>query len=124
MKVLFLEDDEARIVIARREFVGCSLRIARTAAEAIALLQDERFDLVSLDHDLGGKVMVASDADSGYAVAEWIAESEDWQAPVIVHSMNPVGGAKMVDVLWHVGCIRTVFNTPGYWRMVKLVRGN
>lgn len=122
MKVLFLEDDENRIAKARREFVGCELTVAQTAQEAIAALDAVRFDLASLDHDLGGAQMAESDENSGYAVAKHIAAME---APpfVIVHSFNPVGAQKMMLHLVEMApCVRALWDVPQYWRIVEQVK--
>ena len=77
-----------------------------------ALKTNERFDLVSLDHDLGD--FQTADIDSsaiygsadkkeftGYDVAWYIARQlEDDKIPprVIIHSVNPVGAKRMLDV--------------------------
>lgn len=122
MKVLFLEDDESRIAKARREFVGHVLVVATTAQEAIAALDVHRFDLASLDHDLGGTQMAESNENSGYAVAKYIAAMET-PPFVIVHSFNPVGAQKMMLHLVEMApCARALWDTPEYWRIVEQVK--
>lgn len=68
---------------------------ARTAGEAITLLEGGEVTLISLDHDLGNEVEVGS----GYVVACWI-ETEAHAGrlrpiEVRIHSANPVGAARM-----------------------------
>ena len=124
MKVLFLEDDHNRIAKARREFVGSDLTVAETAQSAIAALDANRFDLVSLDHDLGGTVMAESDGNSGYAVARHIAAMEAPPVFVIIHSFNPVGAQRMEDCLIECEALRArlLFDTPKYWQFVEVVK--
>jgi hypothetical protein len=66
--------------------------LVRTAAEAIALLQDGRVTELSLDHDLGGD-------RTGMEVLNWIEEAVvegNFQPPeLLVHSSNPVGRANL-----------------------------
>ena len=117
MRVLFLES-------ARPGFVGCDLQIARTAAEAIALLGEKQFDLASLDHDLGGTQMAESDEQSGHHVAEAIASLPVGARPaVIVHSFNPVGAEKMMQTLVAGGvlCARAAYGSNAYWKTVVSV---
>ncbi len=122
MKILFLEDDENRIAKARREFVGDALTVVETAQEAIAALNNDNFDLASLDHDLGGTQMAESDENSGYAVAKHIVTMEQ-QPFVIVHSFNPVGADRMMRHLVEFApCARALWNTPQYWQIVSELR--
>lgn len=121
MKIFFLEDDENRIRKARRAFIGHELIVVTTAQEAIAALKSQAFDVASLDHDLGGAQMAESDENSGYAVAQFIAEMEA-RPDVIVHSFNPTGAARMVECLGgHSGrCFRALFDSPLYWQLLRL----
>lgn len=123
-RILFLEDDANRIAKARRGFVGYDLTVVTTAREAIDALKTERFDLVSLDHDLGGTQMAESDENSGHAVAQFIAKMPSCPA-VLVHSFNPVGAENMMNCLRDrlcvkALCIRVLFDTPGYWQLALL----
>lgn len=102
MKVLFLDDDKMRLAQARTIYSDYEYFEAETAIQAITMLdQKSPFDLVCLDHDLGGKIYCPSDEVSGYHVAKHISEMPEHLRPkeVIVHTYNPVGGKKMMDVL-------------------------
>ena len=112
MKVLFLDDDSIRLKIARKYFIGHELYLAETAAQAINLLNTESpFDLVHLDHDLGGNVFVPSDEKSGYEVAKYIYLMTNKPKKVVVHSFNLVGAEKMMNVLSSVvSVIQQPFN--------------
>jgi hypothetical protein len=70
---------------------------AHTAQEAIALLKTGEITFASLDHDLSEE---AEDEETGYTVVCWMEENNVWPADgVIVHSMNPVGRARMESVI-------------------------
>ena len=102
MNTLFLDDDSNRIKQARICFAVDILDIAETAIQAVKLLaKHSPYDLVSLDHDLGGKVYCPSDIMSGWAVAVYIAHMPKEKLPkqVVIHSFNPDGAEKMLNVL-------------------------
>lgn len=102
MKILFLDDNINRCEYARERFKGQDYFEANTTDEAIAILKAQsRFDLVYLDHDLGGKTFVPSNEESGYWVAKFISEMPFSKRPykVVVHTYNPAGARNMMDVL-------------------------
>lgn len=68
---------------------------AFTAAEAIAMLETGKVEMISFDHDLGPET-----AGTGYDVARWIEEqahtNPDFMVPEwLVHSANPVGAGNI-----------------------------
>lgn len=104
MKILFLDDDKERIrVFMLSTSIYHELHIAETAKDAITHLINypEPWDLVYLDHDLGGKQMVASGPGTGYEVACWIEEHEPVIQQIVIHSWNPAGAARMAVALRH-----------------------
>lgn len=67
--------------------------VARSSAEAIAVLEAGSVAAVALDHDLGGE-------DTGLRVIEWferaVADDPEIELPAFsIHSANPVGAARM-----------------------------
>lgn len=109
---------------------------ALTAKDAIEHLKqlDTPYDLICLDHDLVG-VFCPSDAESGYAVAEVVADLPDALLPkkVIVHSWNydPIktpqkgGVGNMMDVLQpleyrDVAVVAAPFDTAEFWDGVEI----
>lgn len=59
--------------------------IARTSAVAVEMLTAGTYDVLSLDHDLGGE-------DTTRRVVLWLCEHpERWPWEVLVHTANPVG---------------------------------
>ena len=58
------------------------------------------WDIVFLDHDLGGQVFVpSSHPNTGYAVAKYMEENSVEAKQIIIHSMNPAGASNMKTVL-------------------------
>jgi hypothetical protein len=100
-KMLFLDDDESRISL----FFGLvpTVTIVRTAEEAIAALNNS-WDVVSLDHDLGGEQYVSSERDdTGMGVVRWIAKNKPAVGRFIVHSHNHIGAENMESLLRTTG---------------------
>ncbi len=105
MKILFLDDDINRCRIARQMFVDDNFSEVETSKDAIDFLEKySPYDIVCLDHDLGGKISVDSDEQSGYNVAKYISEMETDKLPkkVIIHSYNFVGAKRMFDILKNI----------------------
>jgi hypothetical protein len=98
MSILFLDDDPDRIRAFRSRIP--SAVITKTADEVIAQLLAENWDVVCLDHDLGGEMFVSSERDdTGAGVARWIADNKPSVGRFIVHSHNPDGAKNMESVL-------------------------
>lgn len=110
MKILILEDNDARIVHFRRVTMQHTVEIVKTAKEAIQKLGDGAWDLVSLDHDLGGKEMVGSGEGTGWEVAKWLSDHPEKKPPyIILHSFNVPGRANMAALL------PEALEEPGWW---------
>jgi hypothetical protein len=97
---------------ARYGFVGWTW--VKTVDEARQLLETGRVERASLDHDLGacGPCYALWEADpggvmpncehfgTGYTLCLWMAETGKWpKEKPRVHSMNPVGAARMRGVI-------------------------
>lgn len=104
-RIFILDDDPKRQSTFRAHYQarypGCRVYSAYTAAEAIDLLMsEEAFDIVHLDHDLGGEVYQASGPGTGYEVASVMAQC--WPTNphrrIIIHSYHNRGGVQaMLD---------------------------
>lgn len=117
MRILFLDDDPLRTQNFKRAMIGHEVVAVETADDAIACLRSESFDAVSLDHDLGGEVFVASEEhNTGYSVAKEMATIET-RPPTIIHSYNPVGAKRMADKL---NAPHIPFATERYWKSFGL----
>lgn len=102
MKILFLDDRDARVEVAYNRFSGnChKLCVAHTAAEAIGFLEKEAVDVVMLDHDLDGdRLMEIDDPLSGAEVARWIRDNRPSIGQIVIHSTSHIGGPYMVSLL-------------------------
>jgi len=99
-RILILEDNPSRHKAFRQKFIGNTVVIVSEPREAKLLLEDMGWDVLCLDHDLGGQEMMESGSGTGYEVAEW-SEKHPARQPktIIIHSLNPVGSANMNDAL-------------------------
>lgn len=112
-RILVLDDDLNRQKAFKQALIGTILEQVYTAKEAIQKLKDHPFDAVFLDHDLGGKTMVASGEGTGFEVAKWLYDNPDrMPKQIIIHSFNPVGAQCMKALL------PSAQVCPGAWAMV------
>lgn len=96
MRIFILEDDKERIKTFKRKLIGHEVVLAETAQQAINILgtrkdadNESLFDLIFLDHDLGGKQYVDSfDKNTGSEVVRWMIRDMGLCPTIIVHSMN------------------------------------
>jgi len=117
-KILILEDDPERIRIFRDKFHDCDLDMVDTSNDAIELLDENQYDLICLDHDLGGEVYVNSlDPNTGYQVTSWMSKNDhqNTDTPVVIHSFNPAGANNMYVALTTTNHKGKVLKLPGYW---------
>lgn len=107
MRILILEDDMNRIDLFGQKLCANQFDITyvTTAAEAIALLDQEEFDLVFLDHDLGGQTYVnTADTNTGSEVVRHMTRPTYLKTPVvIIHSMNEPAAKSMEHALVYEG---------------------
>ena len=106
MIVLFLDDSERRISIAEEYFADDTFLAAQTSYTAIEYLRlaEEPFDLVMLDHDLGGVVFQNSKEENcGMEVVRYIERTRPQIKKIIVHSWNVPAGQEMLARLQNAG---------------------
>jgi hypothetical protein len=100
-KVLILEDDETRNAWFRHR-MGYAVMV-ETAKDCIAQLAAE-WDVVYLDHDLGGEIYVdVAHENTGSAVVRWIAEHKPVVGQFVVHSANGPAAQAMTEDLERLG---------------------
>ena len=110
MNIFLLEDDFDRLRmmqgVLRKVFPEkcsiCCVQEVNTAEMLLELGTPEGtpWDLICLDHDLGGKTFVDyEDPNTGYQVAKFIREKNIPYKKCIIHSMNYAGAMKMRSVL-------------------------
>jgi len=104
-RIFILEDNAERIAFFKHalsvRFPDAEIIIKETAREAKEILKPNSYwDIILLDHDLGGKIFVDSfDPNTGYQVAMHIRDNEIKYGQCITHTQNPAGGQNIVNVL-------------------------
>jgi hypothetical protein len=97
-KIFILEDDHTRIGLFLEAIGHYNVDIGTSVQEA-QLNWRPPYDLILLDHDLGGEQMSKSEGpNTGYQFAKWMGKPE-FQPIIIIHSYNPDGAKKMEAVL-------------------------
>lgn len=113
IRILILEDDIERVKLFRQNFTGCEFIFTDKVPECIKYLNENKFDYLFLDHDLGGKVFVPSDGEelTGYHVAKHLEENPSCKPvkTIFIHSFNSVGAKKMKEALPNAVLV------PGVW---------
>ena len=119
MNILFLDDNNQRIKRFREQSPYCT--VVMTAEQCIKKLeQEEQWDEVHLDHDLGGEIHVDSDRkDCGMEVVRWIVENRPNIGTVIVHSRNTLAAKemwrKLLDANYHARLIPFRYYDSNIW---------
>jgi hypothetical protein len=111
MNILILEDNPIRIDIFKNLFKSQTLFITDKVDIAIKACEDIVFDIMFLDHDLGGKIWVdSSEENTGYNFLRLLVNFNNQNMTPIqknalcyVHSMNPIGANNMVNLLHDYG---------------------
>ena len=100
MKVFILEDDPLRIKWFKRKFIGTEIEYTDNVKDAKKILENENFDTLFLDHDLGGQVFVSCEEENtGSGLANWIVNTNRKYETIVIHSMNPIGSHNMKCIL-------------------------
>lgn len=92
MNILILEDNAERIKFFMERFADHDLTITENAHDAIVYLNEEVYDYVFLDHDLG--LNNGSGADVASYLGSGMTINDD--AYVIIHSWNIPAAAVML----------------------------
>jgi len=101
MNVLILEDDKNRNVLFRRNLIGLYIEIRDDVKELKTLLLSKKWDVLFLDHDLGGEVFASSDReDTGAEIARFLKDNPEHKPElIIIHSLNNSGAMYMKHLL-------------------------
>jgi hypothetical protein len=106
-RILVLDDDKLRHASFARRFEGHEVAHVFDPYEAVEKMIAEKWDLVHLDHDLGWfeynpyKMEVSGTEVVRMMVDRILPENRPDQ--VIVHSWNPDGARRMVEILREAG---------------------
>lgn len=93
-KVFVLEDSPERVAWFRQRLPQATF--ASNAEQALALLEDQKFDVCFLDHDLNCSDVAFPDTrpGSGQRVVHYLAQ-ERFSGIVVIHSVNEAGARAM-----------------------------
>jgi CheY-like chemotaxis protein len=117
MRVFILEDDPVRICKLHEMLYGCQIDHATSCAE-VNLFQPP-YDLILLDHDLGGRQMIEHE-DSGYTFVNLIKHLINKDAIVVFHSFN-TDGARMMQKVVGRGAV-TPFGLAWFMAIIDTVK--
>lgn len=116
MNVFVLEDDPLRMATIRRLLPDATITHIESCKDADQF--QPPYDLVLLDHDLGGRQLEEHE-DCGLIFVRITNSRFDSDTPVVIHSFNPDGAEAMARELR--GC--NVFVAPfGFNRFLTLLR--
>lgn len=94
MKILVLEDDGYRVKFFIEKFGQHDITITESSFDAIDCLEEEVFDLIFLDHDLG------EGNGDGFKVASYLFDNP-WnvnnRSEIIIHSWNTPATERMLS---------------------------
>ena len=100
MNILILEDDQTRIVKFKKKYMQHTLTFVEHAKDAIEALQNNMYNAIFLDHDLGGTQMNFDPEDCGTQVAEYIAANKiQEKTTIIIHSFNQPASLRMLALI-------------------------
>jgi len=98
MRILVVEDNPERNKWFKSIFPMADFAI--DAETGVKCVTENVYDSIFLDHDLGDRVFVDSeDMNTGFQVAKKIKETENMNAQIIVHSLNPTGAQNIKGIL-------------------------
>jgi len=96
--ILFLDDDLNRCDSFKRKVPHA--KFVHTAQQCINKLKEGDWELVCLDHDLGGEIYVDTEReDCGMEVVRWIVANEPKIDKIIIHSYNSSAAYMMKNLL-------------------------
>lgn len=105
MKIFILDDSHIRqnnfTRLLHKKFDNPEIFRAYSREEAIDIIEEQqRFDIIFLDHDLGEEVYVdSSEYNTGFWVAKYIADNKVGYEQIILHTLNFSGAVLMLNLL-------------------------
>ena len=113
MRILILEDDGARVKNFIELLHKHILDITENAYDAIDMLEENEYDLILLDHDLG------EGNGSGSLVASFLSQMEGPKVKTIIHSWNIPASRAMQGYLPHAQIAQ--YNTESFYDLVNAI---
>lgn len=103
MRIFILEDDDYRNSQFRETLFHTDATFTTSYDEAVKAYNGP-YDVVCLDHDLGGQQMVSSqEQNTGYQFTKWMPPAGSIPPVVFIHSYNPNGAENMFQELTSKG---------------------
>lgn len=103
MNSLVLEDSIDRISEFKKRLFNFKQTYTDSALNAIYLIENNKYDIIFLDHDLDNNAYVdLNDKNTGSEVARWIGNNKDninKDTYIIIHSLNTVGANYMKSII-------------------------
>ena len=128
MNILFLDDMEDRHELFRQRMFdlgkNVSIKSVWNYDEFVEANKIDGYDYMFLDHDLSHDAIMCDpdniEEKTGTDVANWIVENIEPMhvAEIIVHSLNPVGRERMVNILNDAGFYAK--ECPFYYMLTQL----
>lgn len=105
MRIFILEDNKERLVAFKELYKTLSVTFCDNVKDAMRICMSEEFEILLLGHDLDDRVYVDSNEENtGYQFVKKLVESgKQKEALIYVHSLNPIGANKMVNLLHNYG---------------------
>lgn len=98
MKILILEDSILRMNYFRKKFKNDEIIHTDSAHKAIEYIKENDFDVILLDHDLGGEENDYDPTNCGGIVAEYLKENPV-KSQILIHSYNEPASRKMLSLI-------------------------
>jgi CheY-like chemotaxis protein len=122
LRILFLDDDIHRHKILASRMIGHTVTYVFDARSCLDKLGEAQYDIVMLDHDLGGpesENQIFENVEDGRFVVRWVSANADLfrQTQFVVHSLNFVGRSSMVASLREAGL--NVVDFPFAWSKLE-----
>ena len=115
MRILVIDNEKARLKVFKQKLIGNVVDCAEKASEAIEMLKNNMYDLVSLDHDLTDQVFQPSGPGTGFEVAQWLVDHKDRKPRrIVIHSFNIAGAQNILTILPEAEYI------PGNWLLNEI----
>ena len=97
------DDDKYRLSWFKKFFSNEKLDIATNVPDAMNFLRSKDYNVIFLDHDLGGPFVRGADGDGIDVAKMMVKENLQKGAEIWLHSCNPHGRANMYTVLTNHG---------------------
>jgi hypothetical protein len=101
MRIFVLDDMQERHDSCHKKFPEAEITSIFDAVGAIAHLEShlDEYDLICLDHDLGGQIFVdMNEENTGSTVAKFLSDKMI-KCPIVIHSLNFWGAQNMLHYL-------------------------